>query len=70
MEGGGGPQVNEFEQVSSLSHQMSLAGRGPCSSEVPCLRWGGSGSLYSEVPCLGGWVGFLYGEVQYIIGNG
>ena len=65
MEGGGGPQVNEFEQVSSLSHQMSLAGR-----EVPCLGRGGSGSLYSEVPCLGGWVGFLYGEVQYIIGNG
>ena len=32
------------------------------------------GSLYSEVPCLrGGWLGpewSLYGEVQYIMGNG
>ena len=28
-QGGGGPQVNKFEQVSSLGYQMSLAGPRP-----------------------------------------
>ena len=37
---GGGPQVNKFEQVSSLGHQISLAvGRA----------WG---SLYDKVQCI------------------
>ena len=45
--GGGGLQVNKFEQVSSDSHQMSLAGSwgGP---------WPGEGALYSEVQCIMG----------------
>ena len=38
---GGGPQVNRFEQASSLGHQMSLVMEG----------WGQRGSLYSEVKC-------------------
>ena len=36
--GGGGPQVNKFEQVSSHGHQMSLAAVG---LGVPCLMSGG-----------------------------
>ena len=43
---GGGPQVNKFEQVFSLGHQMSLTGS---------LYGGGQarrGSLYGEVQCI------------------
>ena len=39
-EGGGRPEVNNFEQVSSDGHQISLA--GAWYSEVPCLEVGGS----------------------------
>ena len=46
----GGPEVNKFEQLSSLGHQMSL-------------QEGATGSLY-------GGRGSLYGEVQWIMGNG
>ena len=60
----GHPQVNKFEDVSSVGHQMSVAGgrvRGPRSD-----GWGGGGrSLKSDV---GG--GVLYSEVQGITGNG
>ena len=54
MGGGGGPQVNKCEQVSSLGHQMSLA-VGTVYSEVPCLAGQelDRGSLYSDVPCTG-----------------
>ena len=71
--GWGGPVVNNFEQVSSDGHQMSLAGTG-----VPVMRESMSGgdSLYSEVPCPevglegGGAVGGgLLSEVQCIMGN-
>ena len=34
--GGGGPQVNKFEQVSTLGHQVLLALGGVLYSEVPC----------------------------------
>ena len=37
-----GSQVNQFEQVSSLGHQMSLAGIRPLYR----------GGLYSEVQCI------------------
>ena len=59
---GGGPQVNKFEQVSILGHQMSLAG--------------GRQSLYSEAHVGRGagargrdrnGVEVLYGEVQVCI---
>ena len=46
--GMGCPQVNKFEQVSSLGDQMLLTGNG-----VPVQRsglWGG-GSLGGEVQC-------------------
>ena len=32
----GGPQENRFEQVSSIGHQMSLAGVGAVYSKVSC----------------------------------
>ena len=71
---GRGPQVNKFEQISSLGHQLSLGG-GPRTvrSHVwgggrvgmvpvlvgfPCRVWGGLGP-----------VGALYVEVQCIMGN-
>ena len=34
--GRGGPQVNKFEQVSTLGHQVLLALEGVLYSEVPC----------------------------------
>ena len=54
--GGVEPQANEFEQVSSDGHQMSLAGgSGQRQSRVSCLmseevEVEGAG-LYSEVQC-------------------
>ena len=57
--GGGGLEVNMFEQVCSDGHRMSLAGRvqsGPMSA-------GGVGEW------VGAW-GAQYSEVQCIIGNG
>ena len=60
---GGGPKVNEFEQVSSIGHQMSLA-RGPLQCGLMSR-----GSLYGEVPCPKG-LGVPVGEVQSIMGNG
>ena len=60
--GGGGYEVNKFEQVSSDGHQMSLAGKGFLYSKVPCLE-GGQGQDW-------GWglgpSGSLYNEVQFI----
>ena len=51
--------MNMFEQVSRLGHQMSIPGAG----------LGGMGGLGSD----GGWGlwgwGFLYGEIQFIMGN-
>ena len=51
--GGGGPQVNKFEQVSSVGHQMSVAGVSQADGQglgVPGLMSGeGVGRLYSEV---------------------
>ena len=39
----GDPQVNKFEQVSNLGHQMTLVeGMGPCTEGV----------VYSEVQCV------------------
>ena len=59
----GDPQVNKFEDVSSVGHQMSVAWgrvRGPRSD-----GWDGGGrSLKSDVG------GVLYSEVQGITGNG
>ena len=65
------PQVNKFEQVSSIGRHMSLAG-GSLYSEVRCLGEGagsrgeggwvwGEGIPNSEVPCPA--VGSLYSEV-------
>ena len=63
--GEGDPQVNKFEHISKVGHQMSVAGgrvRGPRSD-----GWGVSGrSLKSDV----GGGGVLYSEVQGITGNG
>ena len=43
VEGGGGcPQVNTFEQVSSLGHQILLAEGGP----RPCMGGGGQGPAW------------------------
>ena len=40
--GGGGPQVNKFQQASSLGHQMSLeANGGPCTVRSHVQREGG-----------------------------
>ena len=57
--------MNNFEQVSSDGHQMSLAGDGgPCNERIHV----GGDSLYSEVPCpeagLGG-VRWGLGAVQW-----
>ena len=39
----GDPQVNKFEQVSNLGHQMTLPeGMGPCTE----------GPVYTEVQCI------------------
>ena len=54
----GGRQVNKFEQVSSNSHQMSLAGDRA-----------GVGGPMSDAHGAGLGVG-LYSEVQCIMGNG
>ena len=32
---GGGAEVNRFEEVSSLAHQMSLAGQGRRGPKIP-----------------------------------
>ena len=61
----GVPQMNNFEQLSRLGHQMSLAGN------VGQDQGQGGGSLYRGEPrvrAIGGC--FLYGEVQCIMGNG
>ena len=51
--------MRKFEQISSLDHQMSLAGGlGPGS----CTGWGQSWGPYREVG--------LYSEVKCIMGNG
>ena len=59
-------KVNKFQQVSSLDHQISLAGSGAATR--------GGGSWYNEVPCLGrGRVRAgesLHGGVQCIMGIG
>ena len=39
--GEGGPQVNKFEQISGIDHQMSLAGHMVEASES-CTEGGGS----------------------------
>ena len=59
--GGGGPQVNKFEQVSSDDHQMSLVGGGAGAGArlVSCL--------ISRGGCQGQDHGILYSKVQYII---
>ena len=53
-----GPQMNNFEQVSSDGHQMSLvgAGLGRGRGPMPDVWSGGGGwrSLYSEVQCVMG----------------
>ena len=47
---GGFSQVNKFEQVSNLGHQMSLTGSAGSGPRVSVQRELGSvGSLYSEV---------------------
>ena len=56
--GGGGPEVNKFEQVFNDGHQMSLVGEG--KKTVRSHVGGGLGS---------GQMG-LYSEVQCIMGNG
>ena len=72
--GRGSPQVNMFEQVSSLCHQMSLAG-GACKVIPHVQGVGPEGSVYNEVPCsrdragVRG-LGSMYSEVQYIMGDG
>ena len=61
----GVPQMNNFEQLSRLGHQMSLAWN------VGQDQGQGGGSLYRGEPrvrAIGGC--FLYGEVQCIMGNG
>ena len=54
---GGGPKVNNFEQVSNVGHQISVAGAGARGSNVPYPGGTGLGpgpglrerGLYSEV---------------------
>ena len=46
-EGGVGPRVRKFEQVSSDNHQMSLAEGWVCSGDG-CVEWGGGGRPSSE----------------------
>ena len=68
-----GPQVNKFEQISSIGHQMSLGG-GPCTVRSHGGGQGRDGSCVSKVsrrvegaglrP-----VGTLYGEVQCVMDN-
>ena len=51
--------MNKFQQVSRLSHQGGTRARGALYSEVSCLE------------VVRGWDwGFLYREVQCIMGNG
>ena len=54
LEGEWGPKVNKLEQVSSDGHQMSLVeGKwGPCP--VRSMSGGGLGFLYSEIQCIMG----------------
>ena len=57
--GGGGPEVNKFEQVSSVGHQMSLAGGEGGGFHVqrgPMSEGRGQGGLYNEVQCMVIWV--------------
>ena len=55
--------------ISSLCHQMSLAGGVPCTVRSYVQGSGvGHGSLYSEVLCREG--ASLYSDVQCIMGNG
>ena len=49
--GGKDPQVNKFEQVSALGHQMSLVGG---RSRVGGLLRRLAGDRYDEVQCLMG----------------
>ena len=58
--GGGVPQVNKFQQVSSEGHQISLIGAGHGTSHVCCWSGGGGGGsdvqgLYIEVQCIMGY---------------
>ena len=69
-----GPQVNKYEQVSSLGRQMSLAGGSQgqgITAQCGSMSGGwGQGFLYVEVPCLGTGDGVgrsVYGEVQSTI---
>ena len=63
----GCPQVNKFEQTSSLGHQMlaPFGGYGPQMKKSVPVGAGLVGVLYSEVQCLewGGAGGSLYSEV-------
>ena len=44
----GGPEVNKFEQVSNLNHQMSLA-NVPCCTRVQCMMVNGHmGTVWTE----------------------
>ena len=47
--GGGVREVNKFEQISGIGHQMSLAGRskaeGSLHSKFPCPRGVGVGGI-------------------------
>ena len=58
MSAPGGSQVNKFQQVSSLSHHLSLVGEG------------GPYTVRSHVQMVQGHEGSLYSEDQYIMGNG
>ena len=49
--GGGDPQVNKFEQVSSVVHQMSLQGGSNSDVQGPGL---GGRTLYSEAQVIMG----------------
>ena len=78
--GGGGGQVNKFEQVSSLPPDVTT--RGSLHSGFQCpgglgptgpVEWGptstvgGEGCLCSEVPCPEGMGGSLCGDIQCIM---
>ena len=69
----GGPQVNRFEYVSHLGHQMSIAGvefrvgeQGPCTEGV----WDHGTRIIPvqskalDWSCAGTMVGSLYGGIQ------
>ena len=55
-----GPQMNKFEQTSSIDHQMSLVGK---SGARAALQVDGARALHRGS-------GALYSEAQRIMGNG